>query len=380
MDAFYNFYDNRRENPMKCKAAISYEYNKPLVIEEVELDPPRENEVMIKLAATGICHSDVHCIHGEHGIHPLPAVGGHEICGYVEKVGKNVTYVKPGDLVVACLMPVGCGHCYYCTIGAPGLCEVNHIALFLPGRYVNKAGVRMTQFGGYIAGFAEYTTVPEINVIKIPSDFPVDKAALIACGVISGFGAVLYRAKVQPNKSVAVVGTGGVGLNAIQGAAFCGAYPIIAVDINDKKLEMARVFGATHTVNSKKVEDPIKEVRKITYGRGADYVLEAVAGIDILRQAFMMSAATGTTVVIGHGTGEKLSAWTPTDFSGGRILTGSAMGAIHSRLDIPRIIELYLAKKLKLDELVNGHYPFAKINDAIAEMEKGDVIRNVLMF
>lgn len=221
---------------------------------------------------------------------------------------------------------------------------------------------------------------PKVNVVKIPSDFPVDLAALIACGVISGIGAVLYRVKVQPNRSVAVIGTVGVGLNAIQGAAFVGAYPVIAVDILDSKLETARLFGATHTINSKKVADPVAEVKKLTYGRGADYVIESVAGIDILRQAFLMSAPAGTMCVIGHGTGEKLSAWTTVEFRQGKTLTSSAMGAVRSRPDIPRIIELYQAGRIKLNELVTAHYPFNKIDEAIQYMEKGSFIRNVLMF
>jgi S-(hydroxymethyl)glutathione dehydrogenase/alcohol dehydrogenase len=365
---------------MKVKAAITYEYHKPLVMEEVELDPPGADDVLVRIAATGICHSDIHCLHGEHGIHPLPAIGGHEVCGFVEEVGKNVTCVKPGDKVIATIIPAGCGHCYYCSIGAPGQCENNRIALFIPGRYTNKKGQRITQFEGAVAGFAEYTVLPEANVVKVPPDFRADLAALISCGVISGFGAVLYRAKVQPNRSVAVVGTGGVGLNVIQGARFVGAYPIIAVDILDSKLETAKTFGATHTVNAKKVKDAVAEVKKLTYGRGADFVIEASAGIEILRQAWLMSQPAGTVCVIGHGTGEKMEAWTPVEFCSGRTLTGSAMGAVRSRLDIPRIIELYQAGRLKLDELVSGHYRFDQINKAIQSMEKGDVIRNVLMF
>ena len=365
---------------MKVKAAVSYEYNKPLVMEEVTLEPPGKGDVTIRIAATGICHSDIHCLHGEHGIHPLPAIGGHEICGYIEEVGEGVTYVKRGDLVIATIIPAGCGHCYYCSIGLSNQCQNNRIALFTPGRYIGKDGKRFTQFGGPVAGFAEYTTVPEVNVVKIPPDMPVDRAALVGCGVISGFGAVLYRAKVQPNKSVLVLGTGGVGLNAIQGASYIGAYPIIAVDIMDSKLETAKIFGATHTINAKKESDPVKKAWELTYGRGADYVIVSVAGIDTLRQGFMMSAMAGTTCVIGHGWGEKLAAFTPTDFMSGRTLTGSAMGAIRSRIDIPRLIELYQTKRLKLDELVSGHYSFDKINDAIASMEKGGVIRNVIMF
>jgi S-(hydroxymethyl)glutathione dehydrogenase/alcohol dehydrogenase len=365
---------------MKVKAALSYEYGKPLVLEEVELDATGSKDVRIRIAATAICHSDVHCMRGEHGIHPLPAIGGHEVCGYVDEVGADVTYVKPGDMVVATIMPEGCGQCYYCKLGVPGHCLTNPIKLFIPGRYVNKEGKRITQFEGAVAGFAEYTLVPEANVVKMPADIPVDRASLIACGVISGFGAILYRAKVQPNMSVLVMGTGGVGLNAIQGAAYVGAYPIIAADVLDSKLETALHFGATHTLNVKQESDPVKKAQELTYGRGADYVIIAVAGIDTLRQGWMMSSRAGTTVVIGHGWGEKMSAFTPVEFCSGRTLTGSAMGAVRSRIDIPRIVELYRAGRIKLDELVSGHYPFAQINEAMASMEKGNVIRNVLMF
>jgi S-(hydroxymethyl)glutathione dehydrogenase / alcohol dehydrogenase len=365
---------------MKVKAAISYEYGKPLVMEDVELDPTGKKDVRIRIAATAICHSDIHCMRGEHGIHPLPAIGGHEVCGYVDEAGDEVTYVKPGDLVVATIIPEGCGHCYYCKLGVPGHCLTNPIALFVPGRYVNKEGKRITQFEGAVAGFARYTLVPEVNVVKMPADIPVDRAALIACGVISGFGAILYRAKVQPNSSVLVMGTGGVGLNAIQGAAYVGAYPIIAVDVLDSKLETARYFGATHTINVKQESDPLKKAYELTYGRGADYVIIAVAGIDILRLGWTMSSRMGTTVIIGHGWGEKMSAFTPVEFCSGRTLTGSAMGAVRPRIDIPRIVELYRAKRLKLDDLVSGHFAFEQINEAMASMEKGNVIRNVLMF
>jgi S-(hydroxymethyl)glutathione dehydrogenase/alcohol dehydrogenase len=362
------------------KAAVLYEYGKPLVLEEVTLDPPGEGEVMIRMAATAICHSDIHSFKGEHGSPPLPAVGGHEIAGYVEELGEGASHVKVGDLVVASISPSGCGKCYYCSIGLSNQCQNNRIALATPGRYVNKNGQRLTQFAGAVAGFVEYTTVPEINVVSIPKDMPVDRAALLGCGVISGFGAVVNRAKVRPNSSVLVMGAGGVGLNAIQGAVFSGAYPIIAVDILESKLETAKIFGATHTINAKTEKDPIKNAWEITDGRGADCVIIAVAGIDILRQGFMMSSVEGTTVIIGHGYGEELTAFSPLDFMMGKKLTGSAMGATRPRLDIPRLIELYKSGRLKLDELVSGHYPLDSINEAIASMEKGEVIRNVIMF
>jgi Zn-dependent alcohol dehydrogenase len=362
------------------KAAICYEFGKPLVIEEVELDPPGEHDVKIRMAATAICHSDIHAIKGEHGNLPLPAIPGHEIAGHVVEVGKEVAYVKPGDPVVASIIPEGCGDCYYCRIGKPSLCQTNRLYLFGKGRYTSKTGQRIAQYAGAVAGFAEYAVIPEPNLVKVPEDLPVDRACLLTCGVISGFGAVLYRARVTPNSSIAVIGCGGVGLNAIQGAAFSGAYPIIAVDVRGSKLERAKIFGATHTVNSREESDPIKKVQEITYGRGADSVIVAVAGIEILRQGFLMSAPDGTTVVIGHGHGEQLSAFTPTDFMRGRKLTGSAMGAVRLRMDIARLIELYRVGRLKLDELISGHYPFEQINEALESSEKGEVIRNVLMF
>jgi S-(hydroxymethyl)glutathione dehydrogenase/alcohol dehydrogenase len=362
------------------KAAICYEIGKPLVIEEVTLNPPGKGEVKIRLAATAICHSDIHAMKGEHGNIQLPAVAGHEMCGYVEEIGEGVTYVKIGDKVIGSIIPEGCGQCYYCRIGLSGQCTTNRIYLYRQGTYVNKEGQRLTQYAGAVAGFAEYATIPEVNLVKVPGDLPVDRACLLACGVIAGFGAVLYRAKVAANSSVVVVGCGGVGLNAIQGALYVGAYPIIAVDVRENKLEMAKVFGATRTVNAATEKDPVNKVHEITYGRGADYVIVAVAGIDILRQGFMMSARDGTTCIIGHGFGEKLSAFTPLDFMGGKKLTGSAMGAVRLRIDIARLIELYKAGRLKLDELVSGHYPFEQINEALASSEGGDVIRNVIMF
>jgi Zn-dependent alcohol dehydrogenase len=362
------------------KAAIIYKIGAPLVMEEVTLDAPGKGEAKIRLAATAICHSDIHAMKGEHGDIKLPAIAGHEICGYVEEVGEGVNYVKPGDKVIGSIIPDGCGQCYYCRIGLSSQCTTNKLYLYKEGKYVNKKGQRLTQYAGAVAGFAEYATIPEVNLVKVPEDLPVDRACLLACGVISGFGAILYRAKVTANSSVTVVGCGGVGLNAIQGAAYVGAYPIIAVDVRDNKLENAKVFGATHTVNAKTEKDPIKKVHELTYGRGSDYVIVAVAGIDILRMGFMMSARDGTTNIIGHGHGEQMTAFTPLDFMAGKKLTGSAMGAVRLRIDIARLIELYKIGRLKLDELISGHYPFDKINEALESSEKGDAIRNVIMF
>ena len=219
------------------KAAVCYEYGKPLVMEDVILEPPGKGEVTIKVEATSICHSDIHMIKGEHGPCQLPAVAGHETAGYVEEVGEGVTYVKPGDPVIYTLIPHPCGQCYYCLIGEHDQCANHQIATRSPGRLRTKDGQRIYQWYGTMATFAEYATGLEINLVKIPKDMPMDRAALISCGVIAGYGAVVNRAKVKPNHTVAVFGCGGVGLNAIQGAIFVGAFPIIAIDTNDKKLE-----------------------------------------------------------------------------------------------------------------------------------------------
>ena len=362
------------------KAAICYQFGKPLVIEEVEMEAPKKGEVKVRISVAAICHSDIHSIKGEHGRGRLPALAGHEVSGYVEEVGEGVTYVQPGDPVVCCLVRAGCGHCHYCITGFPNFCENWHFEFQRLGPYRNKNGEQLTLFAGLYAGFVEQTIIPEDGVVKIPKDMPMDRAALLGCGVISGFGAVVNGAKVKPFSSVVVVGTGGVGLNAIQGAAFVGAHPIIAADVVDSKLEAARSFGATHTINVKKERDPISAVRKMTYGRGADHVFIAVAGIQPKRQGFLMLARNGMEMIIGHGVNEYLSEFDAVEFVGGRMITGCAMGASRIRVDIPRLIELYQAGRLKLDELITREYRLEQINEAIEDAEKGEALRNVILF
>jgi S-(hydroxymethyl)glutathione dehydrogenase/alcohol dehydrogenase len=368
------------EAGMKVKAAVCYEYGKPLVIEEVEMDPVEKGEVKVRIAAAAICHSDIHSVKGEHGRGKLPALVGHEVAGYVEEVGEGVTYVRPGDHVVCCIMRAGCGHCHYCILGYPNYCENWHFEFQRPGPYRTGKGEQLMLFGGLYAGFLEYTKLPEDGVVKLPEDMPLDRAALIGCGVISGFGAVFNRAKVAPFDSVAVMGAGGVGLNAIQGAAFVGAHPIIALDVVDSKLEAARSFGATHAVNVKTQVDPIALVKKITHGRGVDHMFITVAGIGPKRQGFMMLSPRGKEIVIGHGTGEMMSQWDVVEFMGGKSMTGSAMGACRIRVDIPRIVELYQAGRYKLDELISKKFSLDQINEARADAEEGESLRNVIMF
>jgi len=356
------------------KAAVCYEFGKPLVIEDVTLDPPKTGEVKVKMAATAICHSDIHSIKGEIPF-PLPMVAGHESSGYVEEVGPGVTTVKPGDNVIISLL-ASCGRCYSCVSGYPENCEF-HWPLLTESRMHNKKGQALVH-GTRTATFAEYAIVDQSQVVAIPKDLPMDRASLLACGVITGFGAVVNRAQVRPMSGVVVIGTGGVGLNAIQGARISGADPIIAVDILDSKLETAKFFGATHGVRADG-KDPIKEVKEITHGRGADYVFVTVGSVAALAQSYPMTGNRGMVVTVGfppHG-----GTWTLPGFLWGeKMITSCNMGSTKLSIEIPKLISLYKEGRLKLDELVTGHFPFEKINEAIADSEKGKALRNVLMF
>jgi S-(hydroxymethyl)glutathione dehydrogenase/alcohol dehydrogenase len=365
---------------MKVKGAVCKEMKKPLIIEDLTMDAPGPGKVKIRVAAAAICGSDIHSVKGEHGSMTLPAVFGHEVSGYVEEIGEGVTYVQPGDAVVCTLVKAGCGQCYNCLKGNFHLCMKYGFEFNQPSAYLNKEGVRLGSMAGPYAGFVEYTLAPEQCLVKIPKDIPMDSAALIGCGVISGFYGVLNAAKAGPFESVVVMGAGGVGLNALQGANFVGAHPVIAIDTVDYKLDSAKGFGATHTINSKTEKDPVAKVKEITGNRGADYVIVTVAGIEPKRVAFNMLGRGGTCVFIGHGVGEMLSKWDAVEFVGGKVLTGSAMGRINTRLDIPNLIEIYKAGRLNLDELISNRYPLEKINEAIASTEGGGALRNVIMF
>jgi len=359
------------------KAAILYEANKPLVVEDgVTVDDPGKGEVKVKVAITAVCHSDLHFFKGDLPA-KLPGLAGHEVSGYIDSVGEGVTAFKVGDPVIIGTVTSGCGHCYYCTLGLRQFCT-NRGGPQL--HHMNKKGQRLSLMAGPVGGFAEYTTVNQTLVTKIPADMPMDKAALLACGVTSGFGAVVNRAQVKPFQSVVVIGTGGVGLNSIQGAKFSGAYPIIAVDILDNKLEFARKFGATHVVNSKVEKDPVDAVKKLTSGRGADYAFITVGSVDAIKQGFSMCGPRGMTVVIGLAQGN-LSAFTPFEIiMGERVLTGSGGGSIRSSIDIPNLCTLYKAGQLKLDELITDRYPLEKINEAVEGLDQGKALRNLIVF
>jgi S-(hydroxymethyl)glutathione dehydrogenase / alcohol dehydrogenase len=360
------------------RAAILYEAGKPLVVEDgVTVADPGKGEVKVKVAVTALCHSDVHFFSGEIQC-PLPGLGGHETAGYIDMVGEGVTGFKKGDAVVIGTVTDGCGQCWYCKNGLRHYCVDKNS--FDKPKHKNKKGQPLTLMAGPVGGFADYTTVSSTLVTKIPKDMPLDRACLLACGVTSGWGAVVNRAKVQVGQSVVVIGTGGVGLNSLQGASFSGAYPIIAVDVLDSKLEFAKKFGATHTINIKKVKDPIQAVKDLTGGRGADYVFVTVGRMDSVRQGFLMSGIRGWTVLVGLAQGD-LKDFAPLEFIfDEKVMTGCGGGSIRPSIDIPFLITLYQAGKLKLDELITAHYPVEKINDAIASLNKGEALRNIIHF
>jgi len=361
------------------KAAVCYEFSQPLRIEEVELDPPRGGEVQVRLAATALCHSDVHLMSGDWG-GALPLVPGHEAAGIVEGVGEQVTMVKPGDRVVVSLLRT-CGRCAYCSTGASHNCDTV-FPLDTESRLRNANGDAL-QHGIKVGAFAQSVIVDQSQLVRVPAEMPLDRAALLGCGVITGTGAVLNTARVALGESVVVIGTGGVGLNTIQAAALAGATPIIAIDRIDSKLAAAQTFGATHVLNGATLEprDLARSVRKLTAGRGADYAFVTVGSAEAVTQAQTMIRRGGTVVVVGMPGVRDTAPIRIFDlvWSEHRLL-GSRMGSTRLHLDIPRLANLYLHGRLKLDELITARYPLERINDAIASMQNGEALRNVIVF
>ncbi|HEU5422824.1 MAG TPA: Zn-dependent alcohol dehydrogenase [Nitrolancea sp.] len=358
------------------RAAVCYEFGQPLVIDEVELDEPGRGEVRVKIAAVAICHSDVHLIRGEWG-GELPVVAGHEAAGIVDAVGEGVDSVQPGDHVIVSLLR-SCGHCFYCTTGSPYVCE-SQFPLRTETRLHTPAGEPILQ-GINCGAFAEYAVVHQSQLVLVDDELPLDSLALLACGVITGAGAVINTGGVRPGESVAVIGTGGVGLNAVQGAALAGANPIIALDLLDSKLEAARAFGATHALNAADPELPAR-VRALTGGRGPDYAVVTVGSVAAIEQALRLVRREGTVVVAGMPHVDASFALPVYRFVGsGRRIVGSVMGSTRLHVDVPRFVELYQQGRLKLDQLISNRYPLESINAAIESMESGQALRNVIVF
>ncbi len=360
------------------KAAVCHEFGKPLVVEELEIDPPQQGEVRVRMAAVAICHSDIHLVKGDWG-GETPVVAGHEASGVVEEVGEGVSLVQPGDHVVVSLLR-SCGRCFYCTTGAPYSCDSEY-GLDREGRLRTLQG-RPVHHGLRTAAFAEYAVVDQSQLVTIPKEVPLDRAALLACGVITGLGAVVNTAQVEPGSSVVVIGTGGVGLNAVQGAKLAGAYPIIAVDLLDNKLAAARHFGATHAVNASREANLPAAIKELTSGRGADYAVVTVGSAPAVTGGFYTIRPGGMVVMVGIPERSTTLTLSAADFvfDGPRQIVGSNMGSTRLSIDVPRLVGLYQRGGLLLDELITTRYPLEEINEAIEAVEKGEALRNVIVF
>jgi NDMA-dependent alcohol dehydrogenase len=365
--------------PRKAKAVLCREHNKPVVMEEISIDAPKRGEVTVKLGACGVCHSDLSAINGTIAL-PLPLVLGHEGAGVVEEVGEGVTELAPGDHVIFSFIYM-CGKCRFCVAGRPVLCLEQGKALTTPLEGTTRAhdakGAPLGIFSG-CGAMAEYATVSAENLIKIDPKIPLDCAALVGCGVTTGVGAVFNTAKVEPGSSVAVFGCGGVGLSVIQGALIAGARRIIAIDTLAPKLEMARKFGATDTIMSG--EDPVKEVKKITAG-GPDYAFECVGSGELAATAYRAIRRGGLAVVVGVAKpSDSTAIRTMTLPFEEKTITGSYFGSCVPRVDFPRMLALYMAGRLKLEELITRRYPIAEAPQAFADLQAGKNARGVIVF
>ncbi len=361
---------------MKTKAAVCRAYGAPLTIETVDLAEPGPGEVLIRTAACAICHSDIFYVDGAWG-GELPAVYGHEAAGVVESVGPGVTRLKAGDHVVATLIR-NCGFCPACTEGAPVFCE-EVFPLDRKTPLSDSAGKPIVH-GLRTGAFAEAMVVDQSQAVPIPKDIALDSASLIACGVLTGMGAVVNTAGVKPGASVVVIGCGGVGLNSIQGARLAGASPIIAVDVEPVKLAAAREFGATETINARS-EDVAERAAALNGGRKADWVFVSVGVKGAAEQGVSLMKRNGATVLVGMPASGVTATidpgWLAAD--GQRIL-GSKMGSARPAIDVPMIVKLYREGRLKLDQLISGRYRLESINEALASSRSGAAVRNVIVF
>ena len=360
----------------EMKAAVCREFGKPLVIEDVALAAPSDDEVRVKLDACAICHSDITFADGGWG-GTLPMVLGHEASGTVVAVGDGVDSVQPGDHVVVTLIR-HCGICHYCEQGDDVMCDAT-FPLDEKSPLTSATGEIIHQ-GLRTGAFAEEVVVGASQVCVIPQEIPGDSASLLACGVLTGVGAVTNTANVSPGSDVVVIGVGGVGLNAIQGAVLSSAKTVVAIDIADDKLEAAKLFGATHAINSTS-EDAMSIVLHETGGRGADYVFVTVGAKAAIDQGVKLLGRGGTAVIVGMPESGVMAEYDPSELaSRSQKIIGSKMGSACISTDIPRLAKLYQEGQLKLDELVSGRYPLEDINDAIASVKNGQALRNVIVF
>jgi len=369
---------------MDVKAAVALEAGKPLSLETVQLEGPKEGEVLIEIKATGVCHTDAYTLSGKDPEGLFPAILGHEGAGVVVEVGDGVKSLKVGDRVIPLYTPE-CRQCEYCLSMKTNLCQAIRST---QGKGLMPDGTSRFSLNGKMlhhymgtSTFANFTVLPEIAVAKIREDAPFEKVCYIGCGVTTGIGAVIYTAKVEPGSKVIVFGLGGIGLNVIQGARMVGADVIIGVDINPAKKAIAEKFGMTHFVNPKEVEgDLVKYLVDLTKG-GADYTFECIGNVNVMRQALeCCHKGWGRSTIIGvAGAGEEINT-RPFQLVTGRVWQGSAFGGARGRTDVPKIVDWYMEGKINIDDLITHVMPLEKINHAFDLMHQGESIRSVITF
>jgi S-(hydroxymethyl)glutathione dehydrogenase/alcohol dehydrogenase len=363
------------------RAAVLYEANTPLKIEDVSLDPPNDDEVLVRVTATGACHSDYHVMDGTWNGpgYPLPVILGHEAAGIVEEVGSRVRTTRPGDHVILSFAP-NCGRCRMCTVGRPNLCSG---LITRPGRFADgtlrhrKGDLEINSFGRGMSSFAEYSVVHESAAIPIDPEVPITVAALMGCAVMTGVGAVLNTAAVEPGSTVAVFATGGVGLSVVQGAALANASQIIAVDLLDNKLDYASSFGATDTINASR-ENAVERIRELTDGVGVDYAFDAIGDARVSRSCYDAVRRGGTAVVVGMApTGTEIPI--PATIAGEeKVLKGCFYGSTRPATDFKRLVDFYKHGALKLEGMITRTYALEEINEAFAALARGDNARGVI--
>lgn len=368
---------------MKTKAAIAVKAGAPLEIEMVDLEGPKEGEILVEIMATGVCHTDAFTLSGDDPEGEFPAILGHEGAGIVREVGKGVTSVAVGDHVIPLYTPE-CRECDYCLHPKTNLCQKIRGT---QGKGLMPDGTSRFSLNGkpilhYMgcSTFSNYTVMPEIAVAKVRKDAPFDKICYIGCGVTTGVGAVVFDAKVEPGSTVAVFGLGGIGLNVIQGAKMVGASRIIGIDLNPSKVELAKQFGMTDFINPKYVKDVVSAIIDLTNG-GVDYSFECIGNVNVMRQALeCCHKGWGESVIIGvAGAGQEIST-RPFQLVTGRVWRGSAFGGARGRTDVPKIVDWYMDGKINIDDLITHKMPLEKINEAFDLMHEGKSIRSIVEY
>ena len=369
---------------MKSRAAVAWGAGQPLTIEQVDVDGPKANEVLIRMVATGVCHTDAFTLSGEDPEGIFPAILGHEGAGIVEEVGAGVTSVAPGDHVIP-LYTAECGVCKFCRSGKTNLCSAVRAT---QGQGLMPDGTTRFSCNGkpvyhYMgtSTFSEYSVVAEVSLAKINKNAPLEKVCLLGCGVTTGIGAVVNTAKVEPGATVAVFGLGGIGLSVVQGAVLAKAGRIIAIDVNTDKFEMAKALGATDCVNPKDFDAPIQDVIVDMTDGGVDYSFECVGNVELMRSALeCCHKGWGESIIIGvAGAGQEIST-RPFQLVTGRVWRGTAFGGVKGRTQLPGMVNQYLEGAIKLDEFITYTMPLDAINDAFEHMHAGRSIRSVILY